>query len=83
MNRKINPDSGTWGTPEGKNHACANLDHQGRESGDQFHHSKDLFWFHENAKTWASGFYCRKCLQDFLHVNPEGRTSLLRAAEIL
>ena len=46
-----------------------------RESGDQFHHSKDLFWFHENAKTWASGFYCRKCLQDFLHVSPEGRTS--------
>ena len=83
MNRKINPDGRPQETETGKNHACANLGHQGRESGDQFHHSQDLFWFHENAKGWPSGFYCRKCLQDVLHVSPEGRTSLLRAAEII
>ena len=60
--------------------ACANPGHGDGETGSRSHPPGELFWFNENAGSWPSGFYCRKCLRDVLQVNPNGRTSLSEEA---
>ena len=67
-------------TPTQAHFACANPGHGDGEPGDRSHPAGELFWFNENAGCWPSGFYCRKCLRDVLHVNPDGRTSLSEEA---